>query len=131
MAIPTQDKNSSSSSSDRKRGKQPAQSEPRRNTPGNEKKQAPTTLQQLLKQTGVKPSSEKDDEESNAGVKPGSEFEDIPLDDDPVQEREDPDYELIDHSDTSYNGEQHRSYNGHPDHARKYPKGFGKDGDRK
>ncbi|KAM3423483.1 hypothetical protein BST61_g911 [Cercospora zeina] len=130
MAEPTKDENSSCS--DKKQALQPAQPDPGRNAPEQEKNQAPTTLKQLLKQTGVKPSSKKPKEEPTAEVQQGSEFEDVPLDDDPVQEREDADYEMIDYNDTSYDGVQHRSYNGQPDHTRKYPKGFGKkDGDRK
>lgn len=130
MSEPTKDKNSNSGDS-KKQGKKPAKPASGFGVSGGQQKQGPKRLNQLLEETGVKPKSKKGEEGFKVGSKYGaSEFVDVSLDD-PVQEREDPDYEMIDSNDTSYDGEQHRSYNGQPDHARKYPKGFGNEGERK
>ncbi|GIZ37169.1 hypothetical protein CKM354_000062700 [Cercospora kikuchii] len=131
MSEPTKDKNSNSGGSEKKQGKKPAKPASGFGVSGGQQKQGPKRLNQLLEETGVKSKSKKGEEGFKAGAKYGaSEFVDVPLDD-PVQEREDPDYEMIDSNDTSNDGEQHRSYNGQPDHARKYPKGFGKESERK
>lgn len=41
----------------------------------------------------------------------------------------DEDFEKIDTSDHSHEGQSYSAYNGQPDHVRKYPKGFGKRND--
>ncbi|CAK1361365.1 hypothetical protein CB0940_03249 [Cercospora beticola] len=132
MSEPTKDKNSNTAGGEKKQGKKSAkQASGFGVSGGGQQKQEPKNLHQLLEETGVKSKNKKGKEGFKAGSKYGaSEFVDVSLDD-PVQEREDPDYEMIDSKDTSYDGEQHRSYNGQPDHARKYPKGFGKEGERK
>ena len=134
MSEPTKDKNSNSGgsgNSEKKQGKKPARPASGFGVSGGQQKQYPKNLTQLLEETGMKSKSKKGEEGFKAGAKYGaSEFVDVSLDD-PVQEQEDLDYEMIDSNDTSYDGEQHRSYNGQPDHARKYPKGFGKEGERK
>ncbi|PPJ57087.1 hypothetical protein CBER1_00469 [Cercospora berteroae] len=131
IAADRANKNSNSGGDGKKQGKKPAKPASGSGVSGGQKKQEPKNLTRLLEETGVKSNSKKGKEGFKAGAKYGaSEFVDVSLDD-PVQEPEDPDYEMIDSNDTSYDGEQHRSYNGQPDHARKYPKGFGKEGERK